>query len=499
MGKAGGSMNNNTDIITGHAGGKTSGGRNSIWIDVTGILRWGAQPPTGIQRVEQTIYKYAAAQEGVGIAYFDKGLGTYVPITPKAKAFIDFIVSGSFALDNPGYRERLAVTYAFLSVQAKFQGNETSRRLASALAGGRRRKGFPYEAVKIIVRTTLWMARLAEFVFGMARMPFQDFLRGNSAGACSAGDIILMSHDLARSKRAARACRRKSQTPVRVIYDLIPISNPEFVTRRFSASLLASMRKLADEPEPLIAISNTVRDDIDKWCQQETGAAYRLTIKVCGLNSPMPDDASRDEPIEHLSGKPFVLFCSTMEVRKRHDILVAAWARLARKFGPDTLPELVFIGRSTSGRPAIDAELAKAPEIGGKVHMLTGLGDNQLRWAYRNAMLGLFPSSQEGWGLGVSECLAYGLPVIHSDIPVLHEAAQDTMPAAPVGDVDAWTEILASHLASPEKIKALREKIRTGYEPGEPDGFARCIVSHLRMIAEGGVDSLRNEDRVRAG
>ena len=117
-----------------------------------------------------------------------------------------------------------------------------------------------------------------------------------------------------------------------------------------------------------------------------------------------------------------------------------------------------------------------------KVHLLSNVGDAQLRWAYHNASFSLFPSKIEGWGLGVSEALAYGLPVIHSDIPILHEAAQNLMPSAPPRDVEAWCKLILAYLENPELLDQLKARIAADYVAGEPQDFARCVIAYLKLL-----------------
>ena len=57
------------------------------------------------------------------------------------------------------------------------------------------------------------------------------------------------------------------------------------------------------------------------------------------------------------------------------------------------------------------------------------------------------------------------------------------MPSAPVGDIEAWTAVLKDLILNEDRIEALRQSIRDNYEPGSPDSFASCIISHLRAIA----------------
>lgn len=186
-------------------------------------------------------------------------------------------------------------------------------------------------------------------------------------------------------------------------------------------------------------------------------------------------------PVDVLADKSFAMFVSTFDLRKCHYLLVEVWALLSLSFPIESLPDLVLIGRKSHGWARAKQALANAPHIAKKVHIFHDMDDQQLVWCYKNCSFGLFPSITEGWGLGVSEFLAHGVPVLYSDIPILHEAAQNLMPSAEVENAEDWAEKIGEFLLNPELLPALRQRISAEYEPGEPNSFARCVYSYLKI------------------
>ena len=57
------------------------------------------------------------------------------------------------------------------------------------------------------------------------------------------------------------------------------------------------------------------------------------------------------------------------------------------------------------------AGLDRTRRPSGKIVVLPGLSDAQLRQAYRSSLFTVFPSLCEGWGLPIAESLAVGLAV----------------------------------------------------------------------------------------
>jgi glycosyltransferase involved in cell wall biosynthesis len=111
-----------------------------------------------------------------------------------------------------------------------------------------------------------------------------------------------------------------------------------------------------------------------------------------------------------------------------------------------------------------DEALAMLPELGlelGRDVILAGtVSDTALHEYYRSADALAFPSVKEGWGLVVLEAMSADLPVVASDIPVLHEYLTDhetavlTLTGDPQSLADGLLEVVAD--------VALRERLIDG-------------------------------------
>lgn len=452
-----------------------------VLIDATGVIRWGAQPAVGIPRVELNICQFALASPGVDLVTFDPINGTYEPASPRIRRFIEHIATTARRRASHGALDRIRTAFAFFPEQVANQDYETARRLAEAVAGPQR-SGVVYNIAKFSLRVTLWTAAALRLAYRLARRYLAPKPPPEWAGD---GPIVLVSHKVNQHPLMPQALEKIGATGAHIVHDLIPVFQPELTGPRFAKTMSRHFRSILTDGDPIIAVSNTTRDDLLRWNAEVVKANYPLEIAVCPLGAWNAPDGEAEEPIPELAGKRFAAYCSSIELRKNHDLLVAVWRELANVLPLDELPDLVLIGRKTSGWKALQAEIvACPPALAAKIHVLQGLRDMQLRWAYRHALLGLFPSSAEGWGLGVSECLGYGLPVLIADIPVLHEVAQGLMPAAPVRDVAAWASALRELIAQPQRIDALRQMIADRYRPLSTDAFAANVVAHLRGFAE---------------
>lgn len=459
-----------------------------IWIDATGILRWGPQPATGFQRVELGLCEYALDNpDSVGICALDTVTLRYVRADAVMLDYIRLILRLSES--SAGTVSR-AERFAHLGLQLRFADNETARMLACIVLNTERRRGAGYVITKTAVRLVLWCYALLRFAASLPSVVRDHGFRRGS-GLSDESPFIIVSHEVNRHRGIERALSWVGAREANIIYDLIPVLMPKFTSTRYSRKMGELFVRILNKENEVFAISQVTANDIRSWDHDVVKSAGKYRIHICPLNSSVRSDPTKDVPIPELVGKPFALFCSTIDIRKGQWLLVAVWNRLSKMLLPEALPDLVLIGRKGTGFADLERELAAAQPVADKIHVLHGIKDSSLNWAYRNALLTMYPSRAEGWGLGVSESLAHGVPVIHFDIPILHEAAHNLMPSAAVDDVDAWTSVLHDHLAHPQKIDALAVRIRKEYKPGEPGDFARCVVSRLHEVLAGRFDQTK--------
>jgi glycosyltransferase involved in cell wall biosynthesis len=451
----------------------------TIWIDSTGILRWGPQPMTGIQRVELNLCAYALAHpDQCGLCALDAATGRFQPLDAATIDYLAFIVRHqTHGHDHLSKRDRLT----HLPAQLLYADNESARRLAMTFTRARARKGPLYSITKTAIRLTIWgYAGLRAAKSLVQRLAALETAKSRQAEN-GRKPLLLVSHEINRSFLIGRFVEAAGLREVDIVYDLIPVLMPDLVGSRFSENLRQFFTRVFRAQIPLITISNAVRDELEAWGRTELGLTSFGHISVCPLTGILPA-ATVTEPISELEGRRFAMFCSTFDIRKGQWLLVAAWKRLVEMLPADQLPDLVLIGRTNTGWEDARRELETAGQIArSKIHIFHSLADPGLNWAYENADFALFPSRAEGWGLGISEALHHGLPVVHSDLPILHEAAQHLMPSATTWNVDDWTAVLFDLLTTPGRLEELRDKIRTDYQVGGPEDFPKCVIARLRI------------------
>ncbi|MER2537292.1 MAG: glycosyltransferase [Rhizobiaceae bacterium] len=424
-----------------------------LLVDATGALLNFGGAPTGIPRVEDFLVRAALsdADARVGVVKFSRRLRR-------------------FRFLQDGEREQLlrvhaempdasADTQASLLRQAlgsvrdyPAAGREADRYLADMVTSGRRR-GVDFQAAKALLRAYRAYRRIRGRLAGPAGLSRVEPGLGS-------GDTVLLCNTTVLGSSLPQALEGPARAAV-ICHDLIPVLQPGFAVntdhaRRFSESL----DRLLQARATLLCASLWTTDGLAAHLAAR-GASARIG------RFPMPSILHETEggrpACAAEESEPFILYCSTVEVRKNHLLLARVWQQaLAAGL---RLPKLVCVGKWGWGTGELDAYLRSHPELAGSIVFTGPIGDAELAGKYRRALFGVFPSRMEGWGYGASECLDFGLPVIVSTAPALVEATGGLMPAIDPDDVGGWAGMIA-RLASDEILRAqLRDAIRAGHRP----------------------------------
>jgi glycosyltransferase involved in cell wall biosynthesis len=118
----------------------------------------------------------------------------------------------------------------------------------------------------------------------------------------------------------------------------------------------------------------------------------------------------------------YALFVSTIEPRKNHMLLFRVWRKLMEELPDEDVPTLVFAGRVGWMVADLMQQIHNTDHLDGKLEVIQDSTDAELAALYRGCLFTMFPSFYEGWGLPVTESLAFGKPCIISDRTSLPEA-----------------------------------------------------------------------------
>jgi glycosyltransferase involved in cell wall biosynthesis len=257
---------------------------------------------------------------------------------------------------------------------------------------------------------------------------------------------------------AARDAQAKGAKIVDLLYDLTPVmqtGHTAGVNKLFERYLTLIAHTATRVP----AISQSSRRDFEAWCSEQgficpPGQATGLP---CGITpEQFPQKGECPWP------RPYVLFVGTIESRKNHLLALNTWRRLISDLGSANVPDLVCVGRLGWHANEFLKEYTFTKGLNGKVALLTGsVTDAELAALYAHAEFTFYPSNYEGWGLPISESIAFGKVPVVADNSSLREAGGEHAIYFDSGDVNAAAAAIVEQLAHPKKIQLQGEQDTT--------------------------------------
>jgi glycosyltransferase involved in cell wall biosynthesis len=168
-----------------------------------------------------------------------------------------------------------------------------------------------------------------------------------------------------------------------------------------------------------------------------------------------------------VDGLPYLLMVSTIEPRKNHLTMLAAWEQLRAEGWTDL--QLVFVGMLGWDHKSIVKRFRPWLARGG-LHILEDVPSDELRLLYRHAQATVCPSFGEGFDYSGVEAMRCGGVVAASDIPVhrdvFGEAAEYFSPYAVPQMVAAIRTIVGPQAqARREELQRLGDEVSSRYVP----------------------------------
>ena len=177
-----------------------------------------------------------------------------------------------------------------------------------------------------------------------------------------------------------------------------------------------------------------------------------------------------------LKEREFVLFVSTIEVRKNHTQAFRIWCELLRELPEGIVPTLVFAGSwgwmVEDLRKAIEA----TDYLKGKLQIILSPDDATLAALYNGCLFTLYLSHYEGWGLPVSDSLSYGKPCVASNRASIPEAGGRFCVYVDPDNTTGATQVVRSLLTDPSLLDRLETDLKTGFTPTSWTETARSLL-----------------------
>lgn len=279
--------------------------------------------------------------------------------------------------------------------------------------------------------------------------------------------LFLDLHAHADFARIHREIRRRPRPVISLVHDVVPILHPDWFVDDPERVFRIYLQQVLAVSDHVVVTSRKVRDDI-----ASLGWRVRGEVHVIGLGSSFRPRA----PEIPSDGRMSLLYVSTVEPRKGHDLLIGAFDRL-RAAGHDI--DLSIVGREGWRCAEIVDSIESHPDFGGRLRWYRSADDLTVATLARACSIGVFPSADEGFGLFLEEGLAYGLKMVVSDIPVFRERAQPNVFFAARTPTDIAEAVERAHATTVDVSGEVRTMHDFGHE------LARLVAAAL----EGSVPS----------
>jgi len=235
------------------------------------------------------------------------------------------------------------------------------------------------------------------------------------------------------------------------IYDLIPLSHPEYFTPETIRTVSEIIHGLGPEDYAL-CISEATRAALLEHSRCLPERALVIPLAASGKFFPSRDALGNAAVLARhgLEAAGYILSLCTFEIRKNLETLIAAYVALRRSGGIPAGTQLVLVGGRGWKTERVEEALAGAGEFRAGIVLPGFVADEDLPAIYSSARVFVYMSLMEGFGLPPLEAMQCGTPVITSNCSSLPEVVGDAGVMLDPHDLGGLSETLARVFADDE-------------------------------------------------
>ncbi len=261
--------------------------------------------------------------------------------------------------------------------------------------------------------------------------------------------------DVFHSVNALSLPQRRGRS-VLSVHDLtclrFPEHHPWLRVRLFRAGIAASIGRA----DVIIVPSRSTRNDLLELTRASEERVRVVPYAHAEQFRQIPEAGARAVLERYgLGYGDYILFVGNIEPRKNLSTLVRAYT-LLREGLPDA-PPLVLVGGKGWRNRSIQEAIGASP-VARDIRLLGYLPEADLVAALNGAVLFVYPSLYEGFGLPPLEAMACGVPVITSDVSSLPEVTADAAVMVDPRRADRLAEAMRAVLTSAGTRLAMRAK-----------------------------------------
>jgi glycosyltransferase involved in cell wall biosynthesis len=279
----------------------------------------------------------------------------------------------------------------------------------------------------------------------------------------------------------AAHARSMGATVAAVIYDLIPLTHPEYVGKKRTQGFQQYIHHAIENSDLLVAISKTVQTQVEDYIREHRDSFKRVpaavTHFVLGAELQLVQGEVRPSVrklfAEEETPKTF-LMVATFDPRKNHRYVLDAFDMLWQQ-GQDV--RLCLVGRVGALCDDVIQRVKEHPALGKQLFAYHDMQDAELQHCYQHCRGVLFPSIVEGFGLPIVESLWFGKDTFASNTPIHREVGGEDCTYFELDDPKSLADLLVRELNSPAKHRA-------GTELRKPVSWEASTYRLLQLCAE---------------
>jgi len=250
---------------------------------------------------------------------------------------------------------------------------------------------------------------------------------------------------------------------------------PGILKRLYSRNFLQMVLQKSDY---IVTVSHFSKSEIIKYFGTPEEKIRVIHNGVDPMFRPIDPEEANQVLIRHHLPKEFLLFIGNVKPHKNISGLIQAY-RSACEQDPD-LPPLVILGQYKNLMTSVAglSEQVKDYRIKDKIIFTGYLPTEDLPAIYSQAMLFLFPSFYEGFGLPTIEAMACGTPVITSNCTSIPEVVGDAALLVDPYNQDAMADAILNLAGDQQAQTVMRDK---GLEHVKAYSWESSALEHLDL------------------
>ena len=440
--------------------------KQRVYVDVTQLIHWQG-PVAGIPRVMYEISRRFKSDNTSTIVH--------VSWVKEIKKFCEVDFAATMAKRGQG------IVYIYSSEHNVVSANGDSQTSRSMYAR-KTLKVFKRFAKKVITKVGLEdMAIVRNTQDNLAYKEAQTYKSVN----LERGDTIFISWgewwDNNFLTTLEDGIKEKGVKVVPIIHDVLPFTSTPHFSGHSTKSLQDFCVRVVSISSMVLCVSKATRDDLSAWYTKQGIAIPPMYVFRLGENFEF---AKAERPTEDafknsdLKGSDYIITVGTFEAKKNHTLLYYVY-KLAAYRGIE-LPKLVIVGRRGWKTDHIYDFMTQDPQVNDKFVFLHDASDENLSWLYDHALLSVFPSFAEGWGMPIAESIARGIPCACSNTTSMTEIAEGYVRHFSPASTDECLSVIHDML-NPETLVGLRMKCKE-YKETSWDESYKQIRDYMKEV-----------------